>query len=315
MRSIRICLVLLGCFCSLVAFGQIEMKYGEEPGKVGYFNAKNHPGEEEPYPVGPLAFRLDGEHFWVADSIGARMFKLDSSSKVVTEFSVVASPAECLIEDFALVKDDSGMTGSIWLIDGINKKLLHFDVSGKKLGELVNEAFVQPFRVEVGRTGHIFVADKGTQEIMLFDNSGKLVTRTNWEWSGFAVAGEFDTLFRLFFEPESRKLILVVQKLTGEIAGEIELEVPEHMNPELWWVDETAEEIVLTYTPAGGYEGKFVIARIDFDGKLKASGELKPPYVMNRFIDHQGSDDVWLGVANYEEAPQGSFRIEPFTLP
>jgi hypothetical protein len=306
---------LLLCVCSVSAYAQVSVEYGEGPGKAGYFNSKNHPGEEEPYPVGPLAFRLDGEHIWVADSIGARMLKLDRGSKLVAEFSVVASPAECLIEDFALVKDDAGATKSLWIIDGINKKLLHLDTAGKQLGEIAEASLVQPFRVETGRTGHIFVADKGAQEIFLFDATGKLLTKTNWEWSGFAVAGEADTLFRLFFEQESKKLMLVVQKITGEIAGEVELDLPEHMNPELWWADEAASECVITYTPAVGFAGKFVVARIGFDGKVKASGELKPPYVMNRFIDRQGENDVWLGVANYDEAPQGSFKVEPFTLP
>jgi hypothetical protein len=315
MRSTRIWFVLLLCLCSVAASAQISVEYGEGTGKVNYFNEKNHPGEEEPYPVGPLAFRLDGEHIWVADSIGAKMLKFDRSSKLVAEFAVVASPAECLIEDFALVKDDTGATKSLWIIDGINKKLVHFDVAGKQLGKIVNEALVQPFRVETGRTGHLFVADKGAQEVMLFDATGKLITRTNWEWSGFAVAGEADTLFRLFFEQESKKLMLVVQKITGEIAGEVELDLPEHMNPELWWADEAAAECVITYTPATGFDGKFVIVRVGFDGKVKASGEITPPYVMNRFIDRQDADDVWLGVANFGEAPQGSFKVEPFKLP
>jgi len=315
MRSIRIWFVLLFCVCSVAAFSQVSIEYGEGPGKVGYFNSKNHPGEEEPYPVGPLAFRLDGDYIWVADSIGARMLKLDLSSKLIAEFSVVASPAECLIEDFALVKDESGVTKSLWIIDGINKKLVHFDVAGKQIGEIVGDALKQPFRIEAGRTGHLFVADKAAQEILLFDVAGKLVTKTNWEWSGMAIAGEADTLFRLFFEQESKKLMLVVQKITGEIAGEVEIDLPEHMNPELWWADEAAEECVITYTPVTGFDGKFVVVRVGFDGKVKASGELKPPFVMNRFIDRQGANDVWLGVANYNEAPQGSFKVEPFTMP
>lgn len=315
MRSIRVWFVLLLCVCSVTASAQINIEYGEGSGKVGYFNEKNHPGEEEPYPVGPLAFRLDGEHIWVADSIGAKMLKLDRNSKLVAEFAVVASPAECLIEDFALVKDESGVTRSLWLIDGINKKLVHFDADGNRLGEIVNEALLQPFRVETGRTGHIFVADKAAQEIILFDNTGKLVTKTNWEWSGFAVAGENDTLFRLFFEKESQTTMLVVQKFGGEIAGEVALELPEHMNPELWWADEATEECIITYTPATGYVGKLVVVRVGFDGKVKATGELTPPYVMNRFIDRQADNDVWLGTANFDEAPQGSFKLSPVDLP
>lgn len=316
MRFIRICFLLLMCMYSLAASAQITIEYGEGSGEAGYFNDKNHPGEEEPYPIGPLSFRLDGEHIWVADSIGAKMLKFDRSSKLVNEFALIASPAECLIEDFALMKDSSGVTKSLWIIDGINKKLLHFDVAGKKLGEIAEAAMVQPFRVEIGRTGHIFVGDKAAQEIFLFDSFGKLVTSTNWEWSGFAVAGENDTLFRLFFEKESETTMLVVQKFSGEIAGEVALDLPAaHFNPELWWVDEVAEDCLITFTPASGFEGKLAVVRVGFDGKVKASGELIPPYVMNRFIDRQNGSDVWIGVANFDEAPQGSFRLEPFALP
>lgn len=315
MRSLRICFLLLLCACSLAASAQITVEYGKGPGQAGYFNAINHPGEEEPYPIGPLSFRLDGEHIWVADSIGAKMLKLERSSKLINEFALVASPAECLIEDFALVKDASGVTESLWIIDGINKKLLHFDVAGKKLGEIAEAEMVQPFRVEVGRAGHIFVADKAAQEIFLFDSSGKLISKTNWEWSGFAVEGENETLFRLFFEKESERTMLVVQNFAGEITGEVALELPPHFNPELWWVDETSEECLITFTPASGFEGKLTVVRVGFDGKVKASGELVPPYVMNRFIDRQNGNDVWIGVANFDEAPQVAFKLAPFTLP
>ncbi len=328
MRVSSLLLALVFSFTALAATAQVTLPYGDGPGKVAFINGNNYPGIEEPMPLGPESFRLAEDHVFVVDSIGGKLLKLSKEKGLVSEFSLLASPPmplpkdvatnspnlEVLIDDFAPAYDADGKLVSFWLIESMNKKLVNYAVDGQKLGELKSEKFVQPFRVETGRNGHIFVADKGAQCIFVFDNQQKLVSEANWEWSGFAVGAE-DKLYRLFFESENNRSYLVLQNLENVIEKEIELDLPEHLNPELWWVDEAKEEVILTYTPPTGFNGKFVVARLGFDGKVKASGDLVPPMVMNRFIDHQGYEEVWLGVADFDKAPAGNFSVVPTKLP
>jgi hypothetical protein len=310
----RICVFAFMLFFSAAAlFAQIDLGFGVGPGKVGYFNDNNHPGVEEPYPVGPLAFRLAGDDIWVADSIGGKLIRMSKTAGFADEISVVASPSGVLIEDFALVRDVEGRLSEFWIIDAINNKLVNFAATGARLGEIATSSFVQPFRIEVSQHGTVYVADKGAQSIFIFDSEGNYLNQTNWEWSGFAVAGD-ETLYRLFFEADASNSFLVAQNLAGEITREIELALPEHLNPELWWVDEEKQEAVVTFTPATGFAGTFVLARIGFDGQVKAMVDLKPPYVMNRFIDRD-KDEVWLGIADYQKAPVGNFTLAPFRMP
>ncbi len=327
----RVASLFLACvfsFSALASYAQVSLPYGTGAGKVGFINGNNYPGIEEPMPIGPKAFRLADDHIWVVDSTGGKLLKLGKEKGLLGEFSLLASPPvplpadlatnspnlEVMIEDFAPAFDAEGRLSSFWFVELMNNRLMNYSPDGKKLAEIKHEKFVQPFRIEVGRNGHIFVADKGTQSIFVFDAEHKLVAETNWEWSGFAVGAE-DKLYRLFYESENNRTYLVLQNLQKTIEKEIELDLPEHMNPELWWVDEAREEIILTFTPAAGFNGKFVVARLGFDGKIKASGDLTPPLVMNRFIDHQGFDEVWLGAADYEKAPEGSFSVVPTKLP
>lgn len=323
-------LAVLFAFSAVTSFAQVTLPFGEGAGKAGFVNGNNFPGIEEPVPLGPKAFRLAEDHVWVADSIGGKLMKLNKEKGLVAEFSVLASPSlplpagtvvatnspnlEVLLEDLAPVYDAAGRLTAWWIVDLMNNRLLNYSVDGKKLGEIRHEKFVQPYRVEVGAGGHIFVADKGTQNVFIFDRDLKLVSEPHWEWSGFAVDPD-DRLYRLFFESENGKTYLVVQNVEGIIEKEIEVDLPGHLNPELWWVDVAKEEFVLTYTPETGYEGKFIVARVGFDGKVKGSGDLVPPIAMNRFIDHQGFAEVWLGAADYGKAPEGSLSIAPVTLP
>lgn len=314
MKSKSIVVTILLCAISFVLQAQIEIKFGNSAGQAGYYNQNSHPGVEEPYPIGPLAFRVAGSDIWVADSIGAKLIKMDKEKGFTSELALVASPAEMLIEDFALVKDvESNVTG-FWVIDAINNAVISYSTDGRKTGQLDFDKFVQPFRIEVGRSGHIFVGDKGAQAIFAFTPNGEYIGESNWEWSGFAVAGPDDSLYRLFYASEDGKTFMVSQNLAGEILREVELALPEHMNPELWWVNDDKGQAVLTFTPATGFEGTFVLATVDFDGEVKSMAEIKPPFVMNRFIDSD-KNEVWSGTADYTTAPEGCLSLNRFPMP
>ncbi len=192
-------------------------------------------------------------------------------------------------------------------------KLIKFSADGKALAQLQDPDYGQLFRIEVGAGGHLFVADKGTRKIYIYDSKGDYVNDLNWEWSGMAVTGKEDNLYRLIYFNEENRNMLVKTDLNGNVISSKVIEI-ELSDPELWWVDEAKGEAVITYNPLEGFEGDYNIIRVNLEGKVIASGKVPAPFVMNRFIDHADYEQFFIGKCNYSEAPNGNFEIIPFKM-
>lgn len=329
MKLNKICLLAsLVLFSTGSIFADLTVPYGEGAGKVDYTNNNKYAELEDPLPSGPLSFRIVGDKTWVADSVGGKLMQFDNKGKLLSEFSVLPAGVKAyeldkegfpepniLIEDIAPVLGQYGDLEAWWIADSNDNKLLKFSVDGKPLAQLDDPDYGQLFRIEVGAGGHLFVADKGTRKIYVYDSKGNFVNDYNWEWSGMAVAGKDDNLYRLIYFKEENRNMLVSTDIKGKVLLSKALNV-EMSNPELWWVDETKEEAVITYIdPQKEFDGVYEIIKVGFDGKLKACGKLPAPFVMNRFIDHVDYEDVFIGKCNYSEAPNGNFEIVPFKMP
>ncbi len=328
MKLKNICLLAsLLMFSANSLFSDVVIPYGEGEGKVDYTNTNRYKDLEDPLPFGPLSFRLVGDKTWVADSVGGKLMQFDSNGKLLSEFSVLptgAKPYEIekdgfptpniLIEDIAPVIGQDGKLEAWWVADSIDNKLLKFSADGKIQAQLDDPDYGQLFRIEVGAGGHLFVADKGTRKIYIYDSNGDYVNDLNWEWSGMAVSGKEDNLYRLIYFNEENRNMLVATNLNGDVIKSKVIEI-EMSDPELWWVDEAKGEAVITYTPLEGFEGHYNIIRINLEGKVLASGKLPAPFVMNRIIDHADYEKVFIGKCNYSEAPNGNFEIVPFKMP
>lgn len=327
MKILNICIFTsILMFTNSPIFADLSISYGEGAGKVDYINNNKYSELEEPLPFGPLSFRIVGDKTWVADSVGGKLMQFDQQGKLISEFSVMPKgikPYEIdegfptpniLIEDIAPVFGQNGNLESWWIVDSNENRLIKFSADGKPLAVLQDPNYGQLFRVEVGVGGHLFVADKANRKIYIYDSNGEYMSEQNWEWSGMAVAGKDDLLYRLVYFKEENRNILVTTNVDGKVLSSKTIEV-EMNNPELWWVDEVKGEAVITYTPQSGFEGEFNIVRVGLDGKVKASGIVPAPFVMNRFIEHMNFEKVYIGKCNYSEAPKGNFEIVPFKMP
>ena len=308
-------------------FADVAIPYGEGAGKVDFINYIKYPKLGDPFPVGPLSFRLVEDKIWVADSIGGKLMQFDNKGKQISDFSVLPEGTKpyrldeyklpilnIQIEDLAPVLGEYGDAKAFWIVDGVANKLVKFGVDGKKLAEIKHPEFIQLFRVEVGRGGHVFAADKGSRSIFVFDSDGNFLNKQNWEWSGMAVSGKDDVLYRLMWDNEAHRNILVSSNIQGKVLFTKMLEV-EMFDPRLWWVDESKGDCLITYTPVEGFKGNLNIVKVGFDGKVKASGEFPAPAVMNRIIDHLDYSDIYIGKCNFFKAPEGKFEIVPYKLP
>jgi len=305
---------------------EVALFYGEGKNKVSYINENKYPGIEEPIPFGPLSFRIVDNTFWVADSVAGKLIQLTRENKQLREISVIPSnqtkpvPAfendpclQVLIEDFAPVRDENGTAYSFWVAESMENRLINVDFSGKIHHTITNPDFKQLYKVEIGEGGNIFVADKGAQRIFIYDKDLKFVEAVSWEWSGFAVSGDDDVLYRIFFTQETGLLTLVAQNREKQILRETELLLPIHLNPELCWVDESKQECLITYTPKTGFAGKFMVALVGFDGTVRKTTEMTAPIAMNRYIEKY-NNKVWIADADFNTAPETLFKIKPFKL-
>ena len=305
----------------------VSIPYGEGAGKVDFTNNKRFPKLEDPLPFGPMSFRLVEDKVWVADSVGGKLMQYDNKGKLLSEFSVMSEGKKpytvdqynvphlnILIEDIAPVKGEYGDAKALWIADSVSNKLMKYSVDGKKLAEIKNPEFGQLFRIEVGNSGHLFVADMAKSLIFILDSEGKIIDRINWEWSGYAVSGKNDVLYRLMWDGEAHRNILVATNIQGKVVSTKMLDV-EMFNPKLWWVDETKGDCVITYTPTEGFDGKFIVVRVGLDGKVISKSELVAPVAMNRIIDNIDYGDIFVGKCNFMNAPEGKFEIIPLKMP
>ena len=322
-----VCLLTSVLMLSAAALlADVSIPYGEGSGKVDFTNFKKYPKLEDPLPFGPLSFRMVDNNVWVADSIGGKLMQYDNKGKLVSEFSVMPEGIKpykvdefgpslnILIEDIAAVRGDYGSVKALWVVDSQKNKLLKFSPDGKKLAEVKNPEFGQLYRIEVSRSGYLFVADKAKRAIFVLDSEGKVLNTINWEWSGMAVSSTDDILYRLMWDNEAHRNILVSTNLEGKVVATHLLDV-EMLNPQLWWVDESKQECLITYTPLKGFNGTFNVIRVGLDGKVKSSGELAAPVAMNRIIENVDYTDIYVGKCNFLNAPEGKFEIVPFKLP
>ena len=322
--------VLLSLFMlsANISSADVAVPYGEGAGKVDFFNYKKYPGLEEPYPIGPASFRVVGDKIWVVDSAGGKLMEYTSSGKLVSEFSVAPKGKKAyfidqynmptcnmFIEDIAPAFDEYGKVASFWLVDSINKKIINYSVEGDRISEFTYSGFIQPFRIEVGKRGHLFVADKGSRSIFTLTVDGEFINNIRWEWSGMAVAGSDEKLYRLMYVHEERKNMLVCTNLSGKVIKSQLLDVEDTLNPTLWWVDEAKKECVLSYTPASGFEGSFKVVRVGLDGVTRGETEIPAPTNVNRFIDYSNSSGVYISKCDFYNAPDGKFEVVPFRLP
>lgn len=312
-KYILVLSIAFSIFMPTMAGCEALIPFGNEKGQVAFINDKNHPGIEEPLPLGPLAFQKSGEIIYVADSVGGKVSLFHQKKGFVKEFIITATPSEMLFDDIALdITNDKVV--SMWLIDALSNSLLNINEDGKLINRITCDDFIQPYRVKISPSKLLYVADKGARKIFILNTKGAMLHELSWEWSGLAISPDVDILYRLLYLQESNTTFLVSSNLEGKITLEKELKLGEHFNTELWAIDETNQEMLITYATSKAYVKKLVAARVGFDGEVKGKKGLIPPFAMNRFIAFD-KNEFWIASGDYSKAPNGSLKIHKFALP
>ena len=303
-------------FISGAVNGQVSLQYGESEGRVAYSNAKNHPNEEELLPIGPLSFRVHDKEFWVLDSLAGKILRISPAGKLLSTITVTFQPIG-MLEDFALVNEPGQKVNSILVLQAESQEIVKIGLDGKilkKIGGRGEEPgkFTQFHRIEVSPNGEIAVSDKAKQTLALLSADGKLIREVHWEWSGFCFDPAGD-ICRLKWDETLQVNYLLIETPSGKKIKEFALAIGPHTNPDLWFVGKDGEA-VLSYIPQEGFKGKYGVAKCDPSGKPIIVQDLVPPIAMNRFFVQAEPGNFFLAAANYDLAPEGSFKIQPYTL-
>lgn len=314
MKMSSLCLAILSfAFVPAISVSALTLGYGAEKTQVGVINQTTHPHMEELNPWGPLSFRVHGGEFWVADTVGGRILHLSADAKLLHELGIGTTSA--MLEDIALKLDAAGAVEGVLAIRADTQEVVLMDLDGKVTKTYGGQGdepgrFLQATFVDISAAGNVFVADAGRQILCVFNPDGSVLREMHWEWSGFALdpAGN---LARLQWDDQAKIGHLVIETPDGKKLNDIGLQIEEHTNPKLWLVGKDGSSLV-TYIPPAGFKGEYSWAMCDAFGKVTSSGRVKPPVVMNRYLA-QDRDGTWyLGVGDYNEAPNGNLKIEKY---
>ncbi|MEW6709510.1 MAG: hypothetical protein AB1403_06760 [Candidatus Riflebacteria bacterium] len=303
----------------LIAFpahaSEISVEFGSGSGKAAYINQKSNPGEDNVIPIGPLSFRATENQVWIADTVSNKFLVFSQDGTIQKEISFGEPAEKILCEDFALSFNEDKSVSAIWIINGYNGRLEKLSSEGKRLAEIAFADFIQPMRLEIDSLGNLLVTDDGAQKIFVFDNQGKNIGSSDYEWSGIATSNEASSFFALRFDQEKQISFLVKRSFAGKASEEVALELGRHFNPHLWWLDSESSEMFISYKTEADQPGQFNLARVGIDGKVRGVSAFKTPVALTRFIDHQNFQKIWLAEADYGKAPEGKLVIRTITLP
>ncbi len=305
-----LCLISITLISS-PGFAQISIPYGAGSGKVGYINNNSHPKQENPVPIGPLSFRIVNKQIWIADTVGNKILKFEKSGQPAGEIQLAKADEMMLTEDFAAQFSPTGDLTDFWVINGFRSKLEKFSPDGKKLDELKSANFAQPSKIEIAQNGKIYVSDDVMQQIMVFDKNKKLLSQIPYEWSGFVLAKEPDSLYRLTYDQESKTSNLIKQTFNNKVLSSTKLNLGNHYNPNICWFNPETNNIAISYKTTDNPKGKQNFSIIGIDGSNKSTQEVNIPIAMTRHFALDESGQTWLGEAHYGLAPKGTLKIIP----
>lgn len=294
---------------SSVLMAGVALNYGTGSGQFGYINAKTNPGEDIPVPIGPQSFRACENGFWVLDTIGNKLVKVDFNGKILREITYAGPKEKILAEDFYVLNKEDGSLDCIWIIDGYNIRLLQIMPDGKIGKTIENDKMIQPMEIEIDSNGNFMISDYGMQKIFVLTKDGGHVSEIAYQWSGFVPGTQAGTLYRLEFENQTQQLSLIRQTYDNKILASIPLGLSGHYNSHIWWVDEDTNEMLITYKLKATEPGKKCFAVVGLDGKIKSQGVFTVPIAPTRKIVRDSKGKTWLIDADYGKAPDGLLKI------
>lgn len=309
-------LLYVAAFLGLASLCQAQtwnLNYGNEDGKVAFYNSKNDPNFAEDSPYGPMAFRVIEDKLWVLDSIAGKLVCFDKNGKVLKSIIVPNLEGFKLLEDFALSGDDKNNPESVWIANAADCIIRKISISdGKVLAEVggngnVSGKILQVSQLEVDAGGRLYVADIARSTLSVFTATGSFLREYPWQSSGFFV--DKNANLHLLHYLDNSGYFHRIYSSKGQLIKNVHLGLVNNTNVKLIKVEDDGS-VILSMIPKEGFKGVLLLHKIDKMGIIREKLEYVPPSTMNRDICLDG-DNIFLAEANFETAPNTKFVIKP----
>ncbi len=314
MNRIVLCAVAAALAACSALSAATSLPYGREAGQVAFLNAATAEGYVgTPLPLGPQAFRVAGPDTWVADSLQGRILRVDAAGKVTATLQVVPKGTPAMLGDLAIARDAKGAPTGIWTVNRHTQEVTLVSLEGKVVRTITRTpAFLDVLRLEAGPSGNLYVGDQGHRKVFVFGPDGKLLRDLPWAGGGFCLDAA-EHLHLLTWDEAAGKGSLASFDPAGKPLGDKPLQMALPALPQLWAVT-PANEVLVTFAKEGLPPSTLQLVRFRLTGEVVATQEIPVPDGMNRFLDLAGDGSLWLGQADFDAAPRGTFSIVPLVF-
>lgn len=315
MKSISLlCVTALMGLVSLNCQAQSwSLEYGNEEGKVAFFNSNNNPNFAEDAPYGPLSYRVIENKLWVLDSIAGQLGCYDENGKLIKNVVVPGLEGFKLLEDFALFGSDLNNPEYVWIANAADNLVRKISLTDGKVlaqvGGLGNEPgkIVQVSQLEVDAGGRLYVADIGRSKLSIFTSSGAFLREFPWQSTGFVV-DKYANLHMLHYADNAGYYYRIYSP-KGQLINSRHLGFVNNANAKIINVA-TDQSIIISMIPKTGFKGVLDLLKVSSSGVVLEKLQYIPPVSMNRYL-YIDNDRMFLAEADFETAPATKFIIKP----
>lgn len=290
-----------------------NLDYGNEKGKVAFYNSNNTPKFAEDIPYGPLSFRVINNNLWVLDSIAGKLSCFDEKGNLVKTVVVPGLEGFKLLEDFALVGNDLNNPESVWIANAADNTIRKISIADGKVlaqvGGAGNEPgkIIQVNQIEVDAGGRLYVGDIGRSKLSVFTSTGSFLREYYWQSTGFVV-DKYANLHLINY-CENVGYFHRVYSSKGQLLNSTHLGFINNTNLKINSLTDDGS-LILSMIPEDGYKGVLDLLKVSKCGEVLEKLQYVPPTSMNRYIQVAGNK-VFQAEANFETAPKTKFIVKP----
>ncbi len=313
MKSISLLCVAFLSLSTLCQAQSWSLDYGNEEGKVAFYNSSNDPKFAEDSPYGPLSFRVVNNNLWVLDSIAGKLSYFDEKGKLLKSIAVPGLEGFKLLEDFALVGNDPANPEAVWIANAADNLIRKISFSDgmviAQVGGMGNEQgkIMQVSQLEADAGGRLYVGDIGRSKLSVFTSSGAFLREYPWQSTGFVV-DKYANLHLVNYS-ENAGYIYRIYSPKGQLIKTTHLGFIDNANLKLYSVGNDGS-IILSMIPKTGFKGILDLYKIDKTGVVTEKLQYIPPVSMNRYI-YIDENRIFHAEADFETAPKTKFIVKP----
>lgn len=141
---------------------------------------------------------------FLLDTEQDRVIKINSFGRPELEFGGINSPGVTLgrPQKMAIYKRDK-----IYITDNLKKEVTIFDYYGNFLGNIGKKLLEDPFSITIDDDGLIYVGDLSTKNIIIFDGSGRIISKI--EQNAGIAASDLAVYKNILFVLDKEKSIIL----------------------------------------------------------------------------------------------------------